>query len=614
MRCYGLNWDGGLGAHPDERYVVGVAESLRWPDRLNPLDIAPGFAYGHLSPYLLALVAGLLRRADPLLIGRALAALFDLGTVALTFALGRRVFGEGVGLLAAAFVALMVTHVQQAHFYTADVPLAFFVVGTLLFAACLAEDGRRHQALLAGAWAGLALGTKFSAALLVLPLGAACAAVPGGPTSRWKRGLESGGAALVAFAFTNPFALAAFPTFWRIVAEQAALARGVLDVPYTRQFHGTWPYLYPVVQQLRWGMGWPLGLVAFGGLVYGVWRAVREPPRRAEWVVLVWAVPSLAFVGALYAKFPRYLLPLTPLLTIYGARVLVAGKPLRRLRNSFQAKGVLAHWKSPACQDGTQPSQGLGSGFQAKGVLAHWKSPACQDGTQPSQGWGSGFQAKGVLACSKLLACQGHAQPSQGLGSLLICAVLICSLLHCLAFVNVYRSPHPWLTASAWLTDHVPRGAVVAVEQWDHPLPLDATGYDVRELLVFDEDTPEKWAGMEATLAEADYVVIASRRGYAALVRWPERYPLTARYYRLLFEGGLGFTPVACFGRYPRLGPLALVDDPAAGLGFSLPELCRPKAPAMLRLGQLDESFVVYDHPRVVIMQRGMEGGTLAPR
>jgi hypothetical protein len=589
VRFCGLNWDGGLGAHPDERHVVGVAESLGWPDRLNPLDIAPGFAYGHLSPYLLALAAGLVHRADPLLIGRALAALFDLGTVALTFALGRRVYGEGIGLLAAAFVALMVTHVQQAHFYTADVPLAFFVVGTLLFAACLAEDGRQHHALLAGAWAGLALGTKLSAALLVLPLGAACAAVPGGPTSRWKRGLESGGAALVAFALTNPFVLAAFPTFWRNVAEQAALARGVLDVPYTRQFHGTWPYLYPVVQQLRWGMGWPLGLVAFGGLAYGVWRAVREPPRRAEWVVLAWAVPSFAFVGALYAKFPRYLLPLTPLMAIYGARMLVAlarGKPLRRLGNGFQARGILAHWKSPACQDDTQPSQGWGSGFQARGILAHWKSPACQDGTQPSQGW----------------------------GSFLICAVLICSLLHCLAFVNLYRSPHPWLVASVWLTDHVPRGTVVAVEQWDHPLPLDATGYDVRELPVFDEDTPEKWAGMEATLAEADYVVIASRRGYATLARRPERYPLTARYYRLLFEGRLGFTPVACFGRYPRLGPLALVDDPAAGLGFSLPELCRPKAPAVLRLGRLDESFVVYDHPRVVIMQRGTAGGTLAPR
>ncbi len=532
LRFYGLDWDGGIGAHPDERYVVGVAEGLRWPDRLNPFDVAPDLAYGHLPLYLLMLAGRLAPGVDLLLVGRALAALFDLGTVALTFALGRRIYGESVGLLAAAFVALTVLHVQQAHFYTADVLLTFFVLGALFFAARLAEVGRPRDAWLAGACAGLALGTKFSAALLVLPLGAACVVMPGERRVRWRRGLEGGAAALAAFALTNPFALLELCIFWRNVAQQAAIARGVLDVPYTRQFHATWPYLYPAVQQLRWGMGWPLGLLAFGGLAYGVWRAVQEPPRRAEWVLLAWVVPSLAFVGALYAKFPRYLLPLTPLLALYAARMLT----MLRRRSRRLAPSLIY--------------------------------------------------------------------------SFLVYSSLIYSFLHGLAFVSLYRSPHPWLAASEWFGDHVPCGAVVAVEQWDHPLPLSAAGgcgYDVRELPIFDEDTPEKWVAMEDVLAEADYVVIASRRGYATLARWPERYPRTARYYRLLFEGGLGFEPVACLGRYPQLGPLALVDDTAAGLGFSLPGLCRPKASLVLRLGRLDESFVVYDHPQVVILWRGPE-------
>ena len=280
-------------------------------------------------------------------------------------------------------------------------------------------------------------------------------------------------------------------------------------------------------------MGWPLGLIGFGGLAASVWSAVRRPPRRAEWVLLTWGVAHFAFTGALYAKFPRYLLPLTPLLALYAARLLSA------------------------------------------------------------------------------LHCR-----SRGLAFLLTCSSLVYSLFHCLAFVSLYRSPHPWLVASEWFYDHVERGAVVAVEQWDHPLPLDATGYDVRELPMFDEDgeKSKKWAVMEETLAQADYVVIASQRGYATLARWPERYPLTARYYRQLFEGGLGFEPVACFGRNPRLGPLALVDDPAAGLGFSLPALCRPEAPFVVRLGRLDESFVVYDHPQVVVLQRVVEGATPGPR
>jgi hypothetical protein len=363
---------------------------------------------------------------------------------------------------------------------------------------------------------------------------------------------------VAVFALTNPFALLAFPTFWRNVAEQAAIARGVVDVPYTRQFHATWPYLYPAVQQLRWGMGWPLGLVGLGGLAYAMWQAVREPPHRARWVLLAWTMPGLAFVGALYAKFPRYLLPLTPLLCIYGARLLLRNRPLRM----------------------------PGGSFQVGDVLADWRLSPCRRHSQPAQGWLD-------LLDVRLVICHS-----------LIVLVLAGSLLHCLAFVSLYRTPHPWLAASEWLYEHAPRGTVVAVEQWDHPLPLDAIGYEVRELPVFDEDRPEKWATMEETLAEADYVVVASRRGYATVARWSERYPLTARYYRLLFEGRLGFQPAACLGRYPRLGPLALVDDPAAGLGFSLPELCRPDAPFVLRLGRLDESFVVYDHPQVVVMGR----------
>jgi hypothetical protein len=238
-------------------------------------------------------------------------------------------------------------------------------------------------------------------------------------------------------------------------------------------------------------------------------------------VLLAWVLPGFSFAAALYVKFPRYLLPLTPLLALYAARLL---STLRTHSRRF--------------------------------------------------------------------------------ASFLIYLSLIYSLLHCLAFVNLYRFPHPWQTASEWFYSHAPQGTVVAVEQWDHPLPLGATGYDVRELAIFDEDTPEKWAAMEATLAEADYVVIASRRGYATLARWPERYPLTARYYRQLFEGESSFEPVACFGRHPRLGSLALVDDPTAGLGFSLPELCQPDAAFVLRLGWLDESFVVYDHPQVVIWRQ----------
>ena len=77
-----------------------------------------------------------------------------------------------------------------------------------------------------------------------------------------------------------------------------------------------------------------------------------------------------------------------------------------------------------------------------------------------------------------------------------------------------------------------------------------------------------------------------------------------ADYYRRLFEGKSDFEAVACFGRFGRLGPIVVVDNPTAGLGYSLPEICQPDAPIVLEIGRLDESFVVYDQPRVIIWRR----------
>ena len=72
---------------------------------------------------------------------------------------------------------------------------------------------------------------------------------------------------------------------------------------------------------------------------------------------------------------------------------------------------------------------------------------------------------------------------------------------------------------------------------------------------------------------------------------------------RRLFDGELGFEPVACFRREPRLGHIEIVDDPTESLPFTLPDVCRPQALTQIRL-RLDESYVVYDHPRTIVFRR----------
>ncbi|HRN71473.1 MAG TPA: hypothetical protein PLS49_09955, partial [Candidatus Woesebacteria bacterium] len=92
-------------------------------------------------------------------------------------------------------------------------------------------------------------------------------------------------------------------------------------------------------------------------------------------------------------------------------------------------------------------------------------------------------------------------------------------------------------------------------------------------------------------LQRTDYIIIASNRLYTPLQRLKDCkgntdrcYPKTAEYYQKLFNEKLGFTKVAEFTSYPRipLGPwtFEIIDDTA------------------------DESFTVYDHPKIMIFRK----------
>jgi 4-amino-4-deoxy-L-arabinose transferase-like glycosyltransferase len=534
LRLYGLNWDGGQWLHPDERQIYFVALGLGWPESLaqalspaSPLN--PGFfAYGSLPIYLLRLAAGLLApfwpaAGDPdalQLVGRPLAALFDLGTVLLAYRLARQWgAGQAGGFLAAALTALAVVHVQAAHFYTADVLLTFLVMLALSLAIDVARGaGPARQAAL-GVAVGLALGTKVAAAPLLLLVPAAYtlrARREPGAASRYL--LPAAGRAFLVlllaaltFVLVQPYALLDWQTFLGDTLREAEIAWGRMDAPYTRQYAGTVPYLYPAWQVGLWGLGLPVGLAAWAALAAVLVRWLRRGAG-ADTLVLVWAVPYLLVTGLLYAKPLRYALPLVPVLCAAVASALA------------------------------------GLGYRRAARMAGW----------------------GLAAAA---------------------------LAYALLFARIYAEAHPWIAASAWVYDRVPAGSTLAVEEWDMALPLPLAQrlegqarrieeYRVRVLPVYDEpDDEAKWQALAAELAQADYVVIASRRAYGALTRLAERYPVTGRYYEALFSGELGFVLDGEFSRgpewlNPRVPPL-----PGAAPRWLLP----------------DESLVVYDHPRAML-------------
>ncbi len=580
LRFYKLDWDEGQHAHPDERWIAMVAPAIAWPQdgsnvfdprrsTLNPLWTPDGngggqvrnFAYGHLPLYLHAWVGNTLSawgkamtRWGPgyqemayalqslgeyggiSLVGRALSALLDLGTICLVYLLGKRIYDRNVGLLGAALVTFAVMHIQLSHFATFDVITTFFITLSVYGSVCVSQARENHlwTTLWAGAAAGLAIASKFSAAplLFVLVLAQVIRAVrradgDGAPVvvQVLRRASPDVVTSLlvagVAFFVASPFALLDLKLYLKQIVEQGTMVRGTADWPFTRQYRNTMPFVYQIVQQVRWGLGWPLGIVAFAGFGWTLWRQFRRVCAE-ELVMLGWAVPYFLLTGSFMVKFMRYMLPLLPLFILMGASMMmrIGGWASRRM-----------------------------DGATGGGARRAWYS---------------------------VLRYLPHL-------------VLVFSALWALAFMWVYAQEHPWIQASRWIYANIADGSVLAVEHWDDHLPLSlpidyanpgAHGYRHVELPMYEPDTFAKYDLVRALLREADYVIFSSNRLYRTIPRLPERYPVSAEFYRLFFDERLGFVREVEFSAYPALLGLRFVDDDA------------------------DESFTVYDHPRPIVFRK----------
>ena len=386
LRLYGVNWDDSSNhsLHPDERSVVWTAQQLSLDSLKSPLELfdvqksslvprPPGatsghgvYDYGSLPFYLLGVVGWVVSAVpgvedanmyDLTIIGRVLSALFDTGTVFVVFLIGRRLFNERAGLLAALFTAFAVLHIQLAHFYTTEAMLTFFSCLSFLFVVRLSEEGRRRDAVLAGAFFGLAMASKFSAApmlagfavgvgLLALRNGAPVDTLIPNPDAL-KPALRKLGIAaafgFLVFAVAQPYAILDLPYYAAAAYQQSEMVRRVIDFPYTRQYDGSLPFAYHLWQFSVWGVGLPLAVLMWAGLGFTALRAALKRTR-TDILLLAWFLPFFLITGLAEVKFLRYLLPVTPFLAIMAASLSDKGltrlRALRPSRNFLYGGGV----------------------------------------------------------------------------------------------------------------------------------------------------------------------------------------------------------------------------------------------------------------------------------
>ena len=171
--------------------------------------------------------------------------------------------------------------------------------------------------------------------------------------------------------------------------------------------------------------------------------------------------------------------------------------------------------------------------------------------------------------------------------------IIFITIIYPFSFLSIYSRPITRVTASKWIYENVPPGSTVSFEEWDDGLPLGLPNYPppnfkTESFFMYDFDTPEKWKRINEKLVKVDYIFLTSNRAYGSTMKLPEKYPQTTAYYQSLFNGTGNFKKVAEFTSRPCFLPFGnkhwfcFNDDSA------------------------DESFTVYDHPKVMIFQKSL--------
>jgi YYY domain-containing protein len=578
MRLYGLDWDQGNFYHPDERSIYlrvdcmyrTLTEASGWQSCINrdfPVD-EPGLpSIGtffdadtsplnpHWFPLGSILLYGLLIARmglglfmdtvglhDMAMAGRTITAFVDTGSVIMLLLLGRRLYGRGVGLLASALGAFAVVNIQLAHFYRPEPFLVLLALTGFWYMHNVIERGRWRDHLGLGIAIGLSFAVKASSVQLLAPLAVTyglimwrayaanrSAGFTGANRHILGRSLGAGAVALAVFTITQPYAFLDIYKFIGDLVWEGGVAKDAGRVPYTIQYIGAPRGWYEIRQTALWGLGLPLGIVAWTGLVLTMWRS-RHRPLTGDLLFITWVIPSLLLVFAFEVKFLRYIAPVLPVMVLLGSRWLMA---------AFQ-RTVTSHRLLPR--------------RAVTGVIAF---------------------------------------------------VVLATAFYALAFTASYGTDHPGVQASNWVKETVPEGtAIVTDNHWDEGFP-DLGSYRVSQLPMYEGDTLTKMRSVAQNLASAEYLMAYSNRPFGSIARQPERFPWSSSYYKLLFNGSLGFELAQTFARYPTLLGVSFTHDPFTRAEVAKPESLPGIQPATLSLdlGYADENVTNYDRPLVLVFQ-----------
>ncbi len=356
---------------------------------LNPYNRGYGsFVYGNLPMNLIRVVVDASGQGDQRLFGRQASAFADLFAIFFLYLLVARLYDRRVALLAALFSSLAVMQIQQAHFFTTDLFVNTFAFLAIYFVVEILKSEHQPDAapltvrsvlsnplfqysLGFGVAYGMALASKLNIYPLAVLLPGAFAvrwlmqqrksrsvdgeqaaaeseAAPASfPAEAWLiilTCLVAGGfAAILSFRIFQPYAfdgLKPDPRWVADITQQRAQATGEADMPWNLQWARR-SHLYSFTNMTVWGLGLPLGILAWIGFLYMGWRILKGEWQHA--LLWGWTAAYFGWQSLQFNPTMRYQLPIYPLLAMMAAWVVFEQLPgtNHKLRNAYSALRTL---------------------------------------------------------------------------------------------------------------------------------------------------------------------------------------------------------------------------------------------------------------------------------
>ena len=588
VRSFGRNWDEGGHLHPDERMLVMVADRIHFPDNLNP-DF---FNYGSLPIYILrasAQAVDIVFRSPVkaasydgmLFLGRTLSSLFDVSTVLLVFYITYQLSKKtSAGLLAALLYSITFFPIQNSHFFVVDVFLTFFITALMAALVWYGKKERFWTLVLMSICMGAAIATKFTALVFMPGIVFSLTIIhlfAHSSTLTMIHKVRNAVFSLVFFCVLSVVCFAVFMPF-AFLSPSGILSRETIPIASEK----------PVVLSAFPGIADMLHFMDPNYVpVTRFLRDIREQTRMSSdayvFPYTLQYVTTQPYIYYVEQIFKWGLGPFVSILTLIGLFLTFqkfADLVLRRTQDQMQH----LHDKNafiPLVVFCLLLCYGLYFAIIGRSAVKFMRYML------PLYPFFTILAGYGLSVLFHRAYTKAHTFAVMTAYKVLVTIFLMGILVWSLAFINIYTKRHTRIAATEWILANIPRGSTLAVEHWDDRVPIRwGERYQYQEMTIYElPDNERKWQMLMQKIEQSDYIILASNRLYTPLPKLADCkkfkvcYPLATQYYQKLFDGSLGFEKIKEFAAYPGLGSWVIRDDDA------------------------DESFTVYEHPKVMIFR-----------